>query len=75
MEKARTEEDVFRDLSSRVAERYPDYVLIVRPASGGYAWKYSDSNWAIGVTQRLSENLKLEDFFLKAQEEEKDGNG
>jgi hypothetical protein len=70
---ARSEADIFMDVASRVAERYPEYVVIVRSKDGCRAWKFSDTSWALGACQRLAAHIETEDF--KSAMEAEDGNG
>ena len=66
----RSEEDVFRDIASKVSEVFPEYVLIIKTKDGSRAWKFSDTNWAVGAMHRAIASVESEDFLQKVEEQD-----
>lgn len=50
------DERVMRDIASRIGEKFPDYVLMVR-VPNGFLWKHSDATWAIGACERYTHGI------------------
>jgi hypothetical protein len=72
-ESEKAQEDAFFNLCAKIAERYPEFVLLVKTADGARAWKWSDTNWALGSMTRAVNDIEAQD--LLAQTEAQDGAG
>ena len=48
----------FQEFAGKIAEQFPDFVLICRPPDGGTMWRSSDGTWALGATQRYIDHVR-----------------
>lgn len=67
------EEKAFLNFCAKIAERYPEFVFIIKTPDGSRAWKFSDTNWAVGAMTRMLKDIETQD--LMAHTEAQDGAG
>jgi hypothetical protein len=48
---------MMRDIAAKVAEHFPDYVLIIRGKDDGIHWTYSNGCYAAGACDRLKSSI------------------
>lgn len=64
-----SEEKIFNDIASKVAEHFSDYALVVRRKDGGRMWRLSNPDWAMGMMNRITQTIQDRDFLNEVEKE------
>ena len=64
-----THEDAIRDICAKLGERFPEFLIVVKPEPGKIFFRFSEVTWAMGAVDRVGSYLQNVDDVTDADDE------